>query len=125
MNGRAAACWRSAVLGLWLVTGLLPPLAPSPREVLPPCCRDDGAHQCAMRHRNGGGKTRQPALTVSCVFNAPAKATGARLTALQPNPPGVQTRDTAARKVFALPNEAAPAAMVIRRASRAPPRRLV
>jgi hypothetical protein len=122
---RRALALRSVVLGLWAVAGLLP-LLPSPKhQILPPCCRDDGRHHCSLRQRHAGGKTPAGELTASCPFSEPSTATGARFSVLQPDLPRVRTCGAAVRNTLALRQEIAPAAAVIRRASRAPPRRLV
>jgi hypothetical protein len=121
---RRAAALRGAVLGLWLLSGLPPLLAPPARQAVPPCCRVDGAHQCSMRVRHGGGRSAA-ALTARCDAGASEKATGARFTALHPTLPRVSAQRDADGKVLPLPQEDARAAVILARASRAPPRRLV
>jgi hypothetical protein len=124
MSKRALALWRSLVLGLWLVSGL-PALAPAPaREELPPCCRVNGAHHCAMLMRiRSTGNAPLSVMAPLCPAALAKAATGARLTALSPNLPRAAARAAAGREVLPLPADRGTAVVVVDRPSRAPPRR--
>jgi len=122
MNRRAVTRWQGFAIGLlWLVAGLLSLFVPLRREAPLPCCKIDGAHHCALRglRLRSGGATA--VLTVPC-RTAPPKATGARLDALHPDLPAVRAHDPVGREVLRRPSDRAATAVVVARASRAPPR---
>jgi hypothetical protein len=121
--GRLRVVWRSFVLGLWLVCGALPLFGQPGDGALPPCCRADGAHKCAMRLRAGKVPSVQ---APSCCPVAPeSAAAGARLVALNPRPPAMKGREVLTWEVFPLPSEGETVGVAVHRASRAPPRRSI
>jgi len=121
--GVAARFWRVLILGLWLVCGALPLFGQPADGALPPCCRADGAHKCAMRLRAG----KVPALFApsGCQAAPEEAAAGARLVALQARPPVVRWREVLTWEVFLLSSGRETAGVAVHRASRAPPRRSI
>jgi hypothetical protein len=124
MSGRALAFWRSLGLGLWLACGLLPLLAQPQREPLPACCRADGRHHCAMR-TSRGAEGSSAVVTALCDAGTAKTPPGTLLTALRPNLPQALPCDAEAWKAPSRHSLGVTPDVVVYRASRAPPRRLV